>query len=550
MITPQDVVAAEELANLSRFDQVVGYSPPRRKILWIENALDCRTWTYYCDIRDAMARLHELCIPVGSSTCIDNHKGFKPDFVVVGPRYTANVGHPDETLGFDRQRYAHLPLAILQNKMYSATTREIVGDPTAKLKWAQETGAIAAFTWLTHHRRFTRLSGVPHFWLPFGIDIELYSRQAGRFGPRAQPFDVGFTGASNVKYPLREAILKLVRSMNVSSYLGTWSQTSLHTSSNRSWKALNRDEYAEQLSRAKMWVSTTGPSNIVGTRYFEVLASGTTLLLCNRAPPGVWVYDGLFEDGTHVVMFDSINDLRSKIMYYLSDEAARRRIVTAAASLSRRIHSWDSRARFISHVLESVAQRSNASMPRHATNFSFASGPNATFLGCFATGSPTRTRDFVEKKKRTALRRFTVAACAATCRSESTTFALECGGFCTGNGHRLGRCWCGSSSLNPSRRRRPRSSCATTCSLHDSRPCGGNGVLAVYSYGPENHSTSAASLGAGAEQVLQGQRGQRANKRRHAGAIKARPRRARARQTTQNHTSAPRAFSRRAALSP
>ena len=27
------------------------------------------------------------------------------------------------------------------------------------------------------------------------------------------------------------------------------------------------------------------PEDIVGTRYFEVLASGTTLLLCNRPPP-------------------------------------------------------------------------------------------------------------------------------------------------------------------------------------------------------------------------------------------------------------------------
>ena len=431
-----------------------------------------------------MARIHELCIPVRSSTCLDNRRAFKPDFIVVGPRYTANVAHADETLGFDRQRYANLPLAILQNKMYAATTREIVGDPSAKLKWAQETGAVAAFTWLTHYRTFTQQSGVPHFWLPFGVDVELYGRRAGRFGPGEQPFDVGFTGASNVKYPLREAVLQLVRSMNVTSYLGTWSQTGLHRSNNNSWKALDRARYAEQLSRAKMWVSTTGPSNIVGTRYFEVLASGTTLLLCNRGPPGIWVYDGLFEDGKHVVMFDDIHDLRNKIIYYLRDEAARKRIVTAAADLSRRIHSWDSRARFISHVLELAVKRrvrDGMTVSPLPNNYSMALGPNASFLGCFATGS-SRALDFVEKKMRRPLRRFTVATCAEACRNGSDTFALECGGFCTGNGHRLGKCWCGSGSLDHSRRRRTRASCAMACSLHDPRPCGGNGVLAVYSY--------------------------------------------------------------------
>ena len=99
-----------------------------------------------------------------------------------------------------------------------------------------------------------------------------------------------------------------------------------------------------------MWVSTTGPSNIVGTRYFEVMASGTTLLLCNRPPRNEWVYDGLFEDGKHVVMFDNPADLRQKVAHYLANETARRRIVLAAASLTRRIHTWDARARFITNV--------------------------------------------------------------------------------------------------------------------------------------------------------------------------------------------------------
>lgn len=477
---PADSAAA--LANVTSFDRAANFTPPRRRILWIENTLDCRTWTYYCDIRDAMAKFHDLCVPVAGTTCLEDRRKFRPDYAVVGPRYTANIAHDDETLGFDRRRYAQLPLVILQNKMYAATTREIVGDAKAKLKWAQETGAVAAFTWLTQHREFTKQSGVPHFWMPFGVDVALYGRRAEDEAVN-QPYDIGFTGASNGKYPLREAVLQLIRSMNVSSYLGTWAQTSLHQSHNMSWKALDRTGYAAQLRRAKMWVSTTGPSNIVGTRYFEVLATGTTLLLCNRPPKGVWVYDGLFEDGVHTVMFDDMDDLKAKIIFYLKNEDERLRIVSEAARLVRRIHSWESRARFISQVVELVVPRTRKDNQSRSISYA-AQGPSAAFMGCYDMPR-SKNHEFTEQKVRRILRRHTVATCAQTCKSKKGTklFAMECGGFCSGNGHRLGRCFCGASKTEIfSHKRRPRATCAMPCSLHDPRPCGGNGVLAIYSF--------------------------------------------------------------------
>ena len=167
---------------------------------------------------------------------------------MVGPRYTANVAFDDETVGFDRSALPSLPIVVLQNKMhatppaatrrertrrspsapsycrYAATTREIVGDAAVKLRWAKNIGAVAALTWLTQHRDFTSRSGVPHHWMPFGVDAAMYGRHAGTFGDAAQPFAVGFTGAVSSKYPLREAILAEVKSMNVTSYLGTWKQ--------------------------------------------------------------------------------------------------------------------------------------------------------------------------------------------------------------------------------------------------------------------------------------------------------------------------------------
>ena len=65
-----DRVNKDLAAGLLPFDAADGSASPRRlRILWLENTLDCRMWAYYCDIRAAMARLHELCTPHGREMC-------------------------------------------------------------------------------------------------------------------------------------------------------------------------------------------------------------------------------------------------------------------------------------------------------------------------------------------------------------------------------------------------------------------------------------------------------------------------------------------------
>jgi hypothetical protein len=489
-------------AALLRFDRTDGYTPPRLRIAWLENTLDCRTWTYYCDLKDAMARLHDLCVPRGSNTCVNGRRGFSPDLVVAGPRYMANVAHSDETLGFDRERYAHLPLAVIQNKMYAASTREIVGDASAKLRWARAAGAVVGFTWLpTQHVEFTSLSGIPHHRLPFGVDTALYGKHAAeraQGGPATYMFDVGFTGASSHKYPLRQAIIGLIRSLNIRSYLGTWQQTALKTTHNNSWKALDRDGYVKQISLTKMWVSTTGPSNIVGTRYFEIIGSGTTLLLCNKAPSGV--YDGLLQDGVHAVVFDGMDDLRAKILYYTTHETARRAIVDAAFALTQKIHTWDVRARFVTMAIMSAIANSNhkAAQPFYVRPSSVRVGLEP-YLACLDARHSLSA--FTEVVARRPLRRYTVETCATACRRRSTHFAVQCGGFCSGNGHRLARCFCAKLPFVGTTigKRRQKVECSTACSLHDPRPCGGWDAVAVYSMRRENATATApfpANLGA------------------------------------------------------
>ena len=52
-----------------------------------------------------------------------------------------------------------------------------MGSLDAKLAWAKAAGAVGAFTWIHpgRSREFTRRSGVPHHWLPFGVEIKPHS---------------------------------------------------------------------------------------------------------------------------------------------------------------------------------------------------------------------------------------------------------------------------------------------------------------------------------------------------------------------------------------
>ena len=69
---------------------------------------------------------------------------------------------------------------------------------------------------------------------------------------------------------------------------------------------------------------------------------------------------------------------------------------------------------------------------------------------------------------------------------QGAAFGLMEGGFSSGNAHALGRCICsarqsrGANRLVKSLGRGKDRDCATACSLHDARPCGGARALALF----------------------------------------------------------------------
>jgi len=110
----------------------------------------------------------------------------------------------------------------------------------------------------------------------------------------------------------------------------------------------NLEDYAKRICTSKIWFSTTGPADLVGTRYYEVMLTGTTLLACNR-----FDYLGLFEEDKHCIMFDSVEELADKVKFYSDpkNEKSRMTIIENAYNLSLESHTWTNRGSIIYDVL-------------------------------------------------------------------------------------------------------------------------------------------------------------------------------------------------------
>ena len=81
------------------------------------------------------------------------------------------------------------------------------------------------------------------------------------------------------------------------------------------------------------------------------MATNTTLLICNRFED---VYSNLFKEDIHCVMFDSIEELREKIRYYLKNKNARQKIIDQAFQYTMTNHTWAHRANKINSILKEI----------------------------------------------------------------------------------------------------------------------------------------------------------------------------------------------------
>jgi hypothetical protein len=251
------------------------------------------------------------------------------DIVIVGFGWTdCGEREPKPIIGIEESA---IPIAVILNKEYAVLDK--------KLDWIKNMNPIVAFCVHHDYQEYSKITGVPFYQMPFAVNETIFRNHG-----QAYSHDFGFSGVVRPEQSnnWRSRILEESQKWSDIQFYFTAHQHDSLTA------------YAQRINATKIWLSTTGPADLVGTRYYEVMACNTTLLACNRHEK---VYAGLFEEDRHCVMFDTLQELQDKIHFYINNEAERRAMVQRAHEHVLKNHTWNKRgAEMVAVLTEKIGE--------------------------------------------------------------------------------------------------------------------------------------------------------------------------------------------------
>lgn len=307
------------------------------RILYIERNHG-NSYSYYNEIKNALALENELYqfsnwnpkrgpdlkIKDVLKTCPR-----KPDFILFGFGWTdCSEQSPKKIIGIEN---CGIPFGVILNKEYAALDK--------KLEWIKGMSPNVAFCVHHDYKIFEEKTGVPFHQIPFAVNPALFKK----YDNEEYDCDFGFSGIIRPEQT-NDWRAKIVKESKKWEKINFSHTTHRHDS---------LESYARRLNRARAWLSTTGPADLVGTRYYEVMATGTTLLVCNRFDK---VYDGIIEEDKHCIMFGSVEELEEKLLYYLNNPEKMSLILEEAKKHTLENHTWEHRANKINKIIKEIVK--------------------------------------------------------------------------------------------------------------------------------------------------------------------------------------------------
>ena len=230
------------------------------------------------------------------------------------------------------------PLIVVLNKVFEAQTTKLA------LLRRHRARILLAVAHTPKVAMLENQSRVPTIFLPYGAAVE-FGAQSGNSSV-AFDFDFGFSGghtSRNTRYAFRRQVLG-----NKSLYALAGAGLRLRKTKMKTFSVgyfKTPEAYIQALATTKVWLATTELPDHVSTRFFEVLISGRSLLLCDRnaeayAPLGI-------VEGVHAAMFNSSAEFSAQVQYYANPvhETERQAMVMAGSALVTGQHTWVHRGR-------------------------------------------------------------------------------------------------------------------------------------------------------------------------------------------------------------
>jgi len=220
-------------------------------------------------------------------------------------------------------------IAVIRAFMYWSTVLVITWSPTIAAIYAQK--------------------HLPIHFMPFAVDQNAFTLT--KIAWMNRKYDVYFSGDKNpLKYPMRNDLTNAFNAVKDLTYF----EPSVR---------LDHNQYLDAFANAKIVISTPGfPSkyDLIGTRHFEVLATNTTLLLCEFSP--VYEQLGIIHNHTALI-FSTIDQAISLARHYTKNAHDALRIVHNAHRLVVDRHTWQHRI----NTILSLA-KNNTSIPTTSLN--------------------------------------------------------------------------------------------------------------------------------------------------------------------------------------
>ena len=227
-------------------------------------------------------------------------------------------------------------------KLFPILNKEYAGL-TNKLNWLKQMKPTAGLT--VHHDvdLYSKHVGVPFHRIMWSASELQFRNYGGDY-----KHDLFFSGVTRPEQfeNLREKVLSQLDRLN--GELGNFINARSHRN-NYSGTMFSDDEYAKHLSDAKLCLVTTGPADLVGTRFFEIFAAGRSLILCNKMNEDV--YGDMMIDGVNCVMFSTVDEFYDYANYFLKNESERMKIVNNAQNLFIKKFTWSKRAKEIADIV-------------------------------------------------------------------------------------------------------------------------------------------------------------------------------------------------------
>lgn len=260
------------------------------------------------------------------------------DLIILGFGYT-NVGEgcniPNIINDID------IPIVIILNKEYTGLN--------SKLNWISEIKPKLVLS--VHHKvkEYENKTNIPFKRIMWSCNDNLFKNYNEEY-----KYDFYFSGivrknqTKNYRYKILKDLSKLKK---YKLYINKVIYPNNNKTKNK--KFLSQIDYAKMLAKSKICLTTTGPADLVGTRYFELMATNRCLIMCNKLEDET-IYEKMLIDNFNCVMFSSTDEFFEKTIYYLNNENERMKIVNNAYNYFKSSQNWTNRIENIKNILNSI----------------------------------------------------------------------------------------------------------------------------------------------------------------------------------------------------